>query len=166
MTADYIDRFTGEWRQSRPEMAVEPVAGLLRVIRLAGLLERELADIAFDFGLKPAQFQVLAALRRLHPAPVTPKQLVDAAILTSGALTPVLDRLERTGHLSRRPDSGDRRSVLIELTEQGKALIESALDQRMARHRDLVAGLSAGEHEQLSALLRKLLRGQEGGSDR
>jgi DNA-binding MarR family transcriptional regulator len=44
-------------------------------------------------------------------------QLAAEAGLTTGALTAVLDRLERKGYLRRVPDPGDRRRVLIEVTE-------------------------------------------------
>lgn len=157
MSEDYIDRFLAEWSAVRPEIAARESAGLLRVLRIAARLDRELAQLAARHGLKPGQFQVLAALRRLDPQPLSPKGLMESAILTSGAVTPVLDRLEVAGLVRRQADPNDRRGVRVTLTGEGRRRIDAALDDRMARHKELLAGLSKDERLALADLTRKVL---------
>jgi DNA-binding MarR family transcriptional regulator len=156
---DFIDRFDAEGPRSRLEVHPGGTAGLLRVMRLAAFLER---DLAASCAVKPGQFQVLAALRRRDPLPMNATELARASILTSGAMTAVLDRLEEQGLIQRQIDGEDRRARRITITEKGRTLINRALDQRMAQHRALNAALTMEEREALSAILRKLLIAVEG----
>ena len=136
---------------------VTDTANLARVVRLAAFLGRDLAQICADAGLKPGQFQVLAELRGRDPLPMGASDLARAAVLTSGGMTPILDQLEARGLILRQMDSADRRARSISITEKGRSTINRALDQQVASHRALNAGLTLEERETLSALLRKLL---------
>lgn len=156
---DFIDRFETEAPRGRPGIHLGDAAGLLRVMRLAAHLER---DLAASCAVKPGQFQVLAALRRRDPQPMTASELARAAILTTGAMTAVLDRLEEQGLIRRQIDSEDRRARRITITEKGRTQVDRALEQRMAQHRALNAALSLEEREALSSILRKLLIAVEG----
>lgn len=156
---DFIDRFEIGGPRSRPAIHLGDTVGLLRVMRLAAHLER---DLAASCAVKPGQFQVLAALRRRDPLPMTATELARAAILTSGAMTAVLDRLEEQGLVRREIDGEDRRARRITITEKGRSVINRALDQRMAQHRALNAALTLEEREALNTLLRKLLIAVEG----
>ena len=156
---DFIDRFEMDGPRSRPGIHLGDTAGLLRVMRLAAHLERELAASS---AVKPGQFQVLAALRRRDPLPMNASELARAAVLTSGAMTAVLDRLEEQGLIRREIDAEDRRARRITITEKGRTLINRALDQRMAQHRALNAALTLEERDTLNALLRRLLIAIEG----
>lgn len=156
---DFVDRFEMEGPRTRPGIYLGDTAGLLRIMRLAAYLER---DLAASCAVKPGQFQVLAALRRRDPIPMNATELARASILTSGAMTAVLDRLEEQGLIRRQIDGEDRRARRITITEKGRNLIDRALDQRMAQHRALSAALTIEEREALSAILRKLLVAVEG----
>ena len=156
---DFIDRFEIEGPRTRPGIHLGDTAGLLRVMRLAAHLERQLAATS---AVKPGQFQVLAALRRRDPLPMNAGELAEAALLTTGAMTAVLDRLEEQGLIRREMDAEDRRARRITITEKGRTLINRALDQRMAQHRALNAVLTLEEREALSDILRKLLIAVEG----
>lgn len=156
---DFIDRFDVEGSRTRSGIYLGDAAGLLRIMRLAAFLER---DLAASCAVKPGQFQVLAALRRRDPAPMTAGELARASILTTGAMTAVLDRLEEDGLIRREIDREDRRARRITITEKGRSLIDRALEQRMAQHRALNAALTLEEREALSSILRKLLIAVEG----
>jgi DNA-binding MarR family transcriptional regulator len=156
---DFIDRFEIEGPRTRPGIHLGDTTGLLRVVRLAAHMERQLAAMS---AVKPGQFQVLAALRRRDPLPMNASELAEAALLTTGAMTAVLDRLEEQGLIRREMDPEDRRARRITITEKGRTLINRALDQRMAQHRALIAALTLEERETLSAILRKLLIAVEG----
>ena len=156
---DFIDRFEIEGPRTRPGIHLGDTTGLLRVMRLAAHMERQLAAMS---AVKPGQFQVLAALRRRDPLPMNASELAEAALLTTGAMTAVLDRLEEQGLIRREMDPEDRRARRITITEKGRTLINRALDQRMAQHRALNAALTLEERETLSAIVRKLLIAMEG----
>ncbi|MBP0449293.1 MULTISPECIES: MarR family winged helix-turn-helix transcriptional regulator [unclassified Kitasatospora] len=71
-------------------------------------------------GLHATDVQALLAVMRAAPGKdggpggVTPGRLREELALTSGAVTAVLDRLERAGHIRRTRDAADRRQVLVQ----------------------------------------------------
>lgn len=154
---DFIDRSRDLRRSAGRGIPVADTADIDRVVRLAAHLERELAAICVDAGLKPGQFQVLAELRGRDPLPMSATELARAAVLTSGGMTPILDQLEERGLILRQMDGADRRARRISITEKGRSTVNRALDQQIARHRGLNAVLTLEERETLSAILRKLL---------
>lgn len=145
-----------DWRRTRPEIDAG-MAGLLRALRLGAYLERELSALCAEQGLKPGQFQVLAALRRRDPQALTATELSREAILTSGAMTPILDKLEAQGMIRRQADDRDRRTRRITITPKGRGAVDRALDLHLARQRELNGMLDGGERANLAAILRKLL---------
>jgi len=84
-------------------------------------------------------------------------------MLSSGAMTNRIDRLESDGLVERRPDPADRRGTLVRLTAKGKALIEGALGEHVANEERLLGALDPRERAQLGKLLRKLLAELEPG---
>jgi DNA-binding MarR family transcriptional regulator len=155
---DAVDAVIGEWRRERPDLdpAAKEVAG--RIVRLAPLFQQAYAEAFAPVGLKQGDYGVLVALRRAGaPYRLTPTGLARRRMMTSGGMTPVIDRLERRGLVARVPNPDDRRGSLVELTDAGR----EAVDEAMALHADveqrLVAGLDDSERAQLADLLRKLL---------
>jgi DNA-binding MarR family transcriptional regulator len=78
-------------------------------------------------------------------------------MVTSGGLSLMLDRLERAGWVTRRPNPTDRRGQLVALTPAGLAVIDEAMTAHAQVERSLVAGLTTRERDQLSRLLAKFL---------
>ncbi len=77
--------------------------------------------------------------------------------VSTGAMTNRLDKLERSGLIRRAPDPQDRRGVLLELTEAGRARLEEYVDAGAGRERELLDDLTLTEKQQLNRLLSKLL---------
>jgi DNA-binding MarR family transcriptional regulator len=161
ISQDFIDQALAARQKAGRGIQVADTADLARVGRLAALLERDLGDICRHAGLKPGQFQVLAELRSRDPLPMSASELARAIILTSGAMTPLLDQLAERGLINRQIDPEDRRARRITITEKGRSLIIRALDQQIARHRALNGVLEIEEREALNAILRKLLVAME-----
>ncbi|WP_394830146.1 MarR family transcriptional regulator [Pendulispora rubella] len=159
---DYIDAVVAEWDEQRVGKPIGGVALMLRIIRIGGILERELATLCARYNLKPGQFQALAALRRVYPRTLTPSELNHGTLLTSGAMTPLIDRLEEKGLVRRLADPDDRRGVRVELTRAGQKLIDEALEARIERLTELVAQLGEGEVVKSSTALRKIMLLLEG----
>ena len=105
-----------------------------------------------DLGLTYPQYIVLVALYERDDQTVG--GLGDKLFLDSSTLTPLLKRMEATGHLTRQRDPEDERQVRVRLTPQGRSVRERAL----AFRGDLVKaiGLSATEFGELREQLVKL----------
>jgi DNA-binding MarR family transcriptional regulator len=88
---------------------------------------------------------------------MNPTALLNAVILSSGAMTNRLDRLEAMALVERLPDPADRRGRLVALTERGRELVDAAAVDHLEGEQRLLSGLDADEREQLAGLLRKLL---------
>ncbi len=125
-----------------------------RLHRLAQVLDEELHPVFAAAGLGDGDFDVLATLRRAEPPhELSPGQLADSAMVTSGAVSKRVDRLERKGLVRRRVDAADGRGRRVALTDEGFALVEDVLDQHVANEHRLVAGLGELERARLAHLL-------------
>lgn len=154
---DAVDRILEQWASERPDLDASPMAVLGRVMRLARELDEPLQRVFRSSGLGPGEFDLLASLRRAgDPFRLTPGALVEAMMVTSGAVTKRVDRLERPGLVTREPDPSDRRGVLVGLTAEGRRLVDHVVEEHVANEERLLAGLSPREREQLAGLLRKL----------
>ncbi len=111
-------------------------------------------------GLNVGEFDVLTPLRRAgEPYMLSPTQLYESAMISSGGMTNRLDRLERAGLVERRPDPNDRRGKQIALTTGGKRAIDDLIGPMAALEEQLISVLTPAEQKTLNALLKKLLTG-------
>jgi DNA-binding MarR family transcriptional regulator len=88
--------------------------------------------------------------------PCSVRELADAAAVASPTATRTLDGLERDGLVVRRPSEADRRSVLVELTDEGRAQTEAARKVARASRLELYRRLEEGEREETERILRRL----------
>lgn len=99
--------------------AVRPLpSALLALQRATHATLHVIAAELVDLDLNPSEINVLANLADGRGRTVS--QLGAAAGTKPTTLTSVLDRLERRGHITRTARAGDRRSVLIQLTDAGR----------------------------------------------
>ena len=113
-----------------------------------------------EAGLQPGEFDVLATLRRAgEPYLLSPTQLYETVMISSGGMTNRLDRLERAGFVERRPDPNDRRGKLIALTDSGKRVIDETISRHVANEERILSALTPAEQNKLNTLLRKLITG-------
>ena len=158
--SDHVDTVLEQWRRERPDLDSSPVAVIGRVSQLSRALEDRLDPVYEEHGLDAGLFDLLATLRRQGPPyELCPRDLAGATMLSSSGTTKRLDRLERAGLITRRPDAADRRMIMIELTAAGRELIDAAYPAHMANEDHLLAPLTKTERKQLAALLKKLLAG-------
>jgi DNA-binding MarR family transcriptional regulator len=133
-----------QWARERPDLRTLPMAIFGRLNEAAERVMREHMNPLFArAGLQGGEFDVLATLRRAGaPYMLSPTQLYEAAMISSGGMTDRLDRLERAGLVVRRPDPKDRRGKLIVLTDPGKRLIDEAIGRRAANQERLLLSLT------------------------
>ena len=148
-----------QWRRERPDLDVSPMGVIGRLNEASTLIARDrLAPVFARFGLQAGEFDVLATLRRSGaPHALTPTELYEATMVTSGAMTARLDRLEKAGLIQRAPHPSDRRGIVVQLTAKGLALVDTALAAHVANEHEILAGLTDAERETLAKLLEKLI---------
>src|SRR6266567_1815904 len=155
---DEVDELVAAWQVQRPDLDVEPLQVLSRISRLARHLDRARRAAFEAHGLEAWEFDVLSALRRQGPPyQLSPGSLLRATLVTSGTMTNRIDRLAEGGLVRRLPDPQDKRGVLVQLTDRGRAVADAALADLLGHERELLAGLEAADRQQLASLLRLLL---------
>jgi DNA-binding MarR family transcriptional regulator len=151
---DHVARIIAQWAVQRPDLDVSPMGIIGRLHRLAAVLHDELRPVFAEAGLGDGDFDVLATLRRSDPPhELTPGQLAASMMVTSGAVTKRVDRLERLGLVRRTVSGEDARSRRVALTEKGFALVDDLLEKHIANEHRLLAGLSELERSRLAHLL-------------
>jgi DNA-binding MarR family transcriptional regulator len=155
---DQVDQVLEQWEEERPDLDVSSMEIGSRILRLSKHIRNHIKEALAPFQLDPWGFDVLATLRREgEPFAMSPTELRRAAILTSGAMTNRIDRLEHQGLVERVPDLEDRRGVKVRLTSAGQQLIDEAVVSRLEAADQLVSNLTTEERRTLADLLRKLL---------
>jgi DNA-binding MarR family transcriptional regulator len=157
---DHVDRIVDQWVDERPDLDPSPIRIIGRVSRLSRTIDRRLDVIFHQHGLEAWEYDVLASLRRTGaPYELTAGDLLDALMITSGAVTNRIDRLEQRGFVRRRKAPDDKRVVLIRLTAAGRVAIDAAVPDHLANEEAILAPLTPAERRQLERLLRKVQRG-------
>ena len=153
---DEVDRLIAAWNRERPDLDLSPLYVLSRIIRIARHLDIARRDA---FGeLENWGFDVLAALRRAGtPHQLSPGQLMQETMVTSGTMTNRLDRLEELELITRQPDPRDGRGSLVTLTRAGIRAVDAAMEDLLESERELLSTLSVKDREQLAELLSRLV---------
>lgn len=89
---------------------------------------------------------------------LSPTQIYDKLIFTSGAITKVLKKLEEKGYITRIDNNFDKRSKLVQLTKLGDEVCTKALIDIFAYEEQVFSVLSKEEQESLKSILMKILR--------
>ena len=111
---DEVDRIVAAWNTQRPDLDFSPLEVLSRVDRLSRLLDRARRDVFRRSDLEPWEWDVLSALRRAGaPFQLSPKQLLQQTLVSSGTMTNRIDRLVGRRLVRREADPDDGRSVLV-----------------------------------------------------
>lgn len=156
--ADAIDEVIDQWSRERPDAATWPVSVLGRVVRLARVLDREHKKFCAEHDLEPFEFDVLTTLLRSgEPYELTANELLKAAMVTSGAITNRIDRMEARGLVERVRNLEDRRSVRVRLTPRGCEVVDGLFSIHLANAAAMLQPLASEEREQLASALRVLL---------
>jgi DNA-binding MarR family transcriptional regulator len=114
-----------------------------------------------EHGIAFTEYSVLRLLQREPKRRLGPSVLADAIVCTTGAMTKLVDRLERAELVSRERDPSDRRGVLVRLEPAGNRLANQA-DAAYRAGRDRVLGrLNAREADKIHTSLRRLLEALE-----
>ena len=157
VSEDDVDRIVHAWRRERPDLDVTPLEVLSRVTRIAKYVENFRREAFRSSGLESFEFDVLAALRRAgDPYRMSPKNLIHETLVSSGALTHRLTKLEARGFITRRADPDDGRGVVVTLTPSGVHAVDAALSHLIHAERSLLSSLGTSEQRAVAEALRQL----------
>lgn len=135
----------------RPDYALDDQVGFL--LRLA--MQRHLSIFAARIpALTPTQFAVLAKLSELGPT--SQNALGRATAMDAATMKGVADRLRDKGLVVAGPEDGDRRRLILSLTETGRALFAQLAPAALAITAETLAPLSPAERQGFVDLLCRL----------
>ncbi len=129
------------------------------VIRVFGLLERQMNPYFARFGISGAQWGVLRQLHRAELDGLAGLRLTDLSerlLVRPPSVTGVVDRLERVGLVQRDSLSTDGRAKQVSLTTEGRATVERVLEVHPLQIDRVMGGLNPKEMTELARLLYKL----------
>jgi MarR family transcriptional repressor of emrRAB len=132
------------------------------LVRMAYHLQKTLRDRSNaalrKYELGDTHYHVLAILYGSLDETSTATELSEACNEKPANLTRVCDELAAKNLIRRSPKPGDRRAVMISLSEQGRALIERILPEVSADITSVYADFTPAELEQLAGLTGRVLR--------
>ena len=155
--ADEVDRIVGAWNAQRPDLDFSPLEVLSRMDRLSRQLDRARREVFHRSDIEPWEWDVLSALRRAGaPFTLSPKQLLQQTLVTSGTMTNRIDRLVARRFVRREADPGDGRSILVILTDDGRVRVDAAITRLVDAEAEMLHALPRVDRDRLAGLLRKL----------
>jgi DNA-binding MarR family transcriptional regulator len=125
-----------------------------RLQLLGKLIDRRASEHVARVNLSLAEWRVMAHIRRfgmLTISGISRAALVDRAEVCRAAAS-----LERAGFLRREANPGNRRSQLLQLTEEGEDLFRTISEGRVAFFEDVCSVLTAAERKAMESGLRKM----------
>ena len=160
MEKDRVDTLLAQWKKERPDLDTSPIGVLARIFLVSQIDSRRLEGVLRPCGLTIPEFDVLSILRRSGVPFRQPVGVIcERTLVSSGAMTNRVDRLEERGLVKREPNPDDRRSVLVALTGEGKRAIDRAIPLRASDAAEQLEGLAAKDRRTLERLLRRLVVG-------
>lgn len=155
---DVVDRLVDDWARETPHLDAQGLQIVGRILLLGRNYMQEASALVAPHRLTYSDWDVVATLKRSGPPyERSPEELRESVLLTSGAMTACLHRLEKTGLVVRTEDPSDGRRLAAKLTRKGHTLVDKLAPLRLAQTRQAVASLTTAERAALTALLRKLV---------
>ncbi len=136
------------------EREIRSLNTFINLLRATNSLESRLTKNLDKHNLTSSQFGVLEAL--YHIGPMSQKEIGNKILKSGGNITKVIDNLEKKGLVSREKNLADRRFYKINLTKQGKSLIENIFPKHVNEIVKEFEVLTKDELEQLRKLTRYL----------
>ncbi|MEU2389473.1 MarR family transcriptional regulator [Streptomyces sp. NPDC007369] len=156
---DAVTAVMEQWAKERPDIDFWPIGVVGRLMRISRLWEKEIKDFLAGHDLEPGEFDVLSTLRRSGaPYELTAGAFLKTSLVTTGAITLRVDRMQAKGLVTRIRDERDRRTVKVRLTDQGLEVIDRVLPLHIANEARLLRTLSPQERTRLAAVMSALLQ--------
>lgn len=157
---DEFDAIQAAWARERPDLDLTVMMVFLRLERANVLHQQRVAAVAQAAGLNISDLYLVLALRRSGPPyALRPTDLFRTLLVTSGAVTKQIDRLERLGLVERVRGTDDRRSSMTMLTKRGFEVADQAMSAFAGQVHALVrnSGVTAAQIAELDRHIRKII---------
>ncbi|CAN5286336.1 MarR family transcriptional regulator [soil metagenome] len=147
---EQVDAIFSQWQTERPDIDSGPV----HVYGLIGRIQMQctafIEEVLEPFALTRGTYDVLTALRRAGaPYSLSPKQIAQSLLLSGAGLTSRLNKLEAQNYLARLPEPNDRRTLRVQLTAAGEAVINEAIPLVFNVQRHLLSPLGTDGQQRL-----------------
>jgi MarR family transcriptional regulator, 2-MHQ and catechol-resistance regulon repressor len=136
------------------EEEVLTLNAFIKMMRASESVNNRLNRHLAENNLTLSQFGTLEVL--LHLGPLNQRTIGEKLLKSGGNVTMVIDNLEKSGLVYRKPDPNDRRASLVHLTDKGKSLIEEFFPQHLAKIKYEFSVLTKEEKLQLADICKKL----------
>jgi DNA-binding MarR family transcriptional regulator len=157
----FIDEISRQWQRERPDLDLSDFLLAIYLRRLGRLIENEYEKMCqARFGMSAWDMRVLLALRRSGaPYAMRPTDLFEALLVTSGAVTKQVDRLQRRRLVKRLPDPEHGGGFRVQLTERGLEMVDAAVDllARDSSIRPATSQLDKREREAAASFCLKMI---------
>ena len=147
MASDKVDRILAQWDEVRPDLDCSAMGVVGRLRRTSGVWKKKLDPVFQEYGLSSIEFDILATLRRCDAA-VTPTELYQTLMLSSGAVSTRIEQLVKRNLVQRIASEHDRRSCKVVLTQEGVELVDKVLNAHVANMDKMLNVLSRQEQDQ------------------
>ncbi|MFC8368908.1 MarR family winged helix-turn-helix transcriptional regulator [Streptomyces sp. NPDC057239] len=131
--------------QAKPRQPATPEQALWAMDQLVATHLVGQHEIAQQVGLNVTDLTCFAFVIEAGEDLLTAGELADRVHVTTGAMTGILNRLERAGYITRRPDPADRRRVRVEALSDALARTREIYDPYYARINELFADYTPEE---------------------
>lgn len=154
---DGVDERRDQWARELPDVDTRGMSILGRARRITLLVRPRIEAVFSSYGLDTGEADVIFTLLRSGPPyRLRPTELFRSMMVSSGGMTHRLNKLVQSGLIKRSSSENDGRSLLVELTEEGREKAEIAFKEDMTLEANLLNGISEDEQVQLEYLLRRL----------
>lgn len=151
-----------QWTTERPDIDARPVAVIANIYLLGQAIEAEFRTYCQqEFGLGTGDMRILLALRRSASHPLRATDLFQSLLVSSGAVTKQVDRLERQGLVRRDADPKQKKQRLISLTEEGRVIADKTIETIATKFAvsKAVGSFSAADLDRFLIMIDRMQRG-------
>ncbi|WP_077302988.1 MarR family winged helix-turn-helix transcriptional regulator [Virgibacillus pantothenticus] len=124
------------------------------LIKASKALQEHVMEDIKNYGMKTSEFTILETL--YHKGKQTVREISDSVLIKTGSITYVIDRLEEKGMLQREHCQKDRRVVYIDITDEGKNLMDEIFPKHQKVIEELFMDISDEQKQTVIDVLKKV----------
>lgn len=160
MDKKHIEKIKEQYKKQSPQMYNESVELTLPFFILhKKIYEGGNEILTNNYNLNQTELDVLANLQYLggDDFSLTPTELYEQMLFSSGGMTKVLKKLEEKKLIRRVENPNDKRSKLVQITQEGTDITQNSLKEILTYEENIFSKLDKKERETLKNLLLKTL---------
>lgn len=159
---DKIDEIIEQWRTENSNLDLQPMEFIGRIKRLSHHFEKDMTKTFSKYGLNAASFDVLATLKRSGaPYTLSPSELLENTMVTSGTMTNRIDQLVKSKLVKRNANPEDARGCLVSLSQKGHILIDQVIQEHVKTQKRLTSTIPEKDQKVINGILRHALKSIE-----